>query len=103
MRLAVLGMAVAQGVADAGRRELVAGPAGHRLGDRDAEALLVAIGLHAVGAAGAALAERDVEPRRHMLHAQSIDQNLFDELLVREAGHLEVERQQIEDIHAHSA
>jgi hypothetical protein len=93
-------VAVAQGVAHAGRRELLALAVGDRLGHRDREAVLCAIGLHQLGAAGAAPAERDVEADGHVLHGEAADQHLLDELAVAEAGHLEVERQQVQQVHA---
>ena len=93
-------LAVAQRVADARRGELVAVAAGHGFGDRNGEAVFVAIHLQQVGAAAAAAAERDVEAGGDVLHAQALDQHLFDELAVAEASHLEVERQQIEQVDA---
>jgi hypothetical protein len=71
-----------------------------RLSDRHREAELRAIGHHGLRAAGAALAERDVEADGQMAHAQALVQHLLGEIAIGEIGHLGVEGQDVEQVDA---
>jgi len=52
------------------------------------------------GIAGAALAEGDIETDGHMSDPRPRDQHLADEIMIRETGHLDAERQKIEPLSA---
>ena len=94
-------MAITQRLARRGRGEL-ARLVARRLGHGDGEAELVAIVAHQLRIAGAALAEGDVEADRHVLDAQTADQNVAHEVVVGELGHLQAEGQQIQAVNAHA-
>ena len=99
MRAATSGAAVAQGVAHAGGGEL-GGALASGLGHRDAEAELRAVLGHGLRAAGAVLAEGDVEADRDVGHAQALVQHALGELAVGQVLHLGVERQDVEQVDA---
>ena len=95
-----LGLPVAQGRAHGGGGELVAAHALHGLRYAHAEAVAFAVAGEQLGAAGAVLAEADVEARGHVARAQPLRQHVAGEVLVAHGRELGVEGDAVQAVDA---